>query len=607
MRVVSVTAHAFGPLSEQTLGFGPGLNLVVGPNESGKSAWHAAILAGLCGRRRRKGAPGRDEARFAERHHPWDGEEWAVSAQIVLDDGRRVELHHDLAGRGACRATDLDIGRDVSAEVMNEGSPDASLWLGLGRTAFGATACISQADMLGVRASKAGLQERIQSAATTAAADTTAAGAIERIDAYLRDNVGLDRANATKPLRQAVERRDRARAELAARRQAHAEHERVASELEALREEERRAAELLLVEEAAAARAEAERLAARARRASELEALRRQSGGGARRRDRTAPGLLVAGGVAALAVGAGLLAARQGAAGGALLAAGAVALALGARAHAGAPARERLADQDRRLAGAVLDGLSAGELQAAAARAAKRAELLEAQAPGPAPGAGGLDEAQLVSLGEQVSRLREQAGRLQGRLEERAARIGSVAEAEEELLAAESELARVEELRDTLELTRSFLQRAQLSVHREVAPPLAAAVRRRLPELTRGRYADATVDPTTLQVEVCGPGRAWRRADLLSLGTAEQIYLLLRIALVEHLGAGHDTCPLLLDDVTVHADSARKAAMLELISSVAAERQVILFSQEDAVAEWARSRPGGAELALIELAPASAV
>lgn len=611
MRVESVTAHAFGPLSEQALAFAPGLTVVVGPNESAKSAWHAAIFAALCGRRRRKGAPGRDEARFAERHHPWAGEEWAVSAQVVLDEGTRVELRHDLAGRGACRATDLDVGRDVSAEVMNEGSPDASMWLGLGRTAFAATACISQADMLGVRDSSAGLQEKIQSAATTAAADTTAAGAIERIDAYLRDNVGLDRVNARKPLRQAVERRERALAGLAARRQAHVEHERVASELEALRAEERTAVESLLAQEAASARADAERLAARARRASELGTLQRQGGRGASLRGRVAPALLLAAGVVALAVGAALLASGSSVSSGALLAAGALVLAVGAWARAGAAAgarsAEHAAESEERLAAAILDGLSGGELQAAAARAAKRADTLEAQAGGPAAGAGNLDEEQLVSLRETVSRLAEQAGRLQGQLDERAARIGSVAEAEEELLAADSELARVEELRATLELTRSFLEGAQLRVHREVAPVLAAAVRRRLPELTRGRYVDVAVDPTTLQVEVCGPGRAWRRADLLSLGTAEQVYLLLRVALVEHLTAGHETCPLLLDDVTVHADSTRKAAMLDMIREVAAERQVILFSQEAAVSGWARAWPGGADHALIELAPVGAV
>ena len=43
MRFESVTAHAFGPFEDQTKEFGPGMNVVHGPNESGKSSWQAAL------------------------------------------------------------------------------------------------------------------------------------------------------------------------------------------------------------------------------------------------------------------------------------------------------------------------------------------------------------------------------------------------------------------------------------------------------------------------------------------------------------------------------------------------------------------------------------
>jgi uncharacterized protein YhaN len=95
------------------------------------------------------------------------------------------------------------------------------------------------------------------------------------------------------------------------------------------------------------------------------------------------------------------------------------------------------------------------------------------------------------------------------------------------------------------------------------------------------------VSPTDLKVSVRSPGSSrWRDADRLSYGTAEQIYLLLRVALADHLTRDHDTCPLILDDVTVHADSHRTRDILDLLHEIAAERQVILFTQEDQVASW---------------------
>jgi len=40
-----------------------------------------------------------------------------------------------------------------------------------------------------------------------------------------------------------------------------------------------------------------------------------------------------------------------------------------------------------------------------------------------------------------------------------------------------------------------------------IAPVLSASLKQWLPEVAGGRYSDAIVNPTTLQVQVCGPTR----------------------------------------------------------------------------------------------------
>ena len=69
--------------------------------------------------------------------------------------------------------------------------------------------------------------------------------------------------------------------------------------------------------------------------------------------------------------------------------------------------------------------------------------------------------------------------------------------------------------------------------------------------------------------------------DRLSAGTADQVYLLLRVALAQHLAATGETCPLLLDGVTAQADGERSREILDLLLKLAAERQVVLFTQEE--------------------------
>ena len=93
----------------------------------------------------------------------------------------------------------------------------------------------------------------------------------------------------------------------------------------------------------------------------------------------------------------------------------------------------------------------------------------------------------------------------------------------------------------------------------------------------------------------------WRNATLLSHGTAEQIYLLLRIALAEHLTRKGESCPLLLDEVTVQSDRERTARILELLHALSAERQIVLFTQEEDVRDWARSNLVGERDRFLEL------
>jgi hypothetical protein len=85
-------------------------------------------------------------------------------------------------------------------------------------------------------------------------------------------------------------------------------------------------------------------------------------------------------------------------------------------------------------------------------------------------------------------------------------------------------------------------------VHKDIASVLARTLKGWLPRITGGRYHDVIVDPTILNVRVAGASRLWREASLLSHGTSEQVYLLLRMAMVEHLTKEDEVCPLIPDD-----------------------------------------------------------
>lgn len=238
MQIESVTAGAFGPLRNQTLTLGPGLNVVVGRNESAKSTWHAAIFAAICGKARRRGALRQSERAFAQQYRPWTGSQWSVEAEIRLDDDRRVDLRHDLEGGVDCGATDTQLGRDVSSEIMYDGAPDGSVWLGMNREVFYATACVRQSQVMAVLSDARALQRQLQLAASHAGqTDQTASEAIQRIKDYSSEQVGLDRANARRPLRLAMNRVEAARQALQEAEQAHADYADLVAEAKRLSDE----------------------------------------------------------------------------------------------------------------------------------------------------------------------------------------------------------------------------------------------------------------------------------------------------------------------------------------------------------------------------------
>ena len=144
--------------------------------------------------RARAGSGTPADRRLVERYKPWDGAPWLLSAVVVLDDGRRLEVCQDLDG-GRARAASSNGAEDgtttdVAAEILTAGVPDASRWLGLDRAAFAAVALVDQAEHRAVRDAADGLQQYLRRAAETARGDGAAAPALVVLDRFLQERLG---------------------------------------------------------------------------------------------------------------------------------------------------------------------------------------------------------------------------------------------------------------------------------------------------------------------------------------------------------------------------------------------------------------------------------
>src|SRR5436190_20342145 len=94
MRVERVMVHGFGKLAGRGLELGPGLTVVHGPNESGKSTSHAALRASLFGLVA-GGRRTRDETAAIERHRPWSEPRYGAVLELADSAGRRLRVEWD--------------------------------------------------------------------------------------------------------------------------------------------------------------------------------------------------------------------------------------------------------------------------------------------------------------------------------------------------------------------------------------------------------------------------------------------------------------------------------------------------------------------------------
>lgn len=201
MRVERLTVTGFGKLAARELRFGPGLTVVHGPNESGKSTTHAALRAGLFGltsggRRTPK------ETAAIERSRPWADVRFGAVLELAGQDGRRLRLEWDF---DRCRFTlrDAATGADLTAGYGSGTDPRglARALYGVDRDVYLRLGCVDQAEL--DRIGDAGsVRHAVEAVLTQARADASAVNAVDMLKTHRSRLVGVNKAR-TNPLPEA--------------------------------------------------------------------------------------------------------------------------------------------------------------------------------------------------------------------------------------------------------------------------------------------------------------------------------------------------------------------------------------------------------------------
>ena len=238
------------------------------------------------------------------------------------------------------------------------------------------------------------------------------------------------------------------------------------------------------------------------------------------------------------------------------------------------------ADQVLRNAGQRRRALA--EAQSAAREAAARRDLLaqenlpEETGPEVEKPARSRDvvAAQLDEARSRLAALHSAADRLSGQLH-------AMGDPSLLLASAENIQARITQLQgeyDALHLAMEALTGANTAIQNRFSPQLSRRTAEIFQELTEGRYTGAALDRSFHLTAQPAGDPIDRDIQLLSAGTADQLYLAARLAICQLVLPTEKEIPLILDDALANFDDDRCAAALRWLRREAEHRQVLLFT-----------------------------
>ena len=194
--------------------------------------------------------------------------------------------------------------------------------------------------------------------------------------------------------------------------------------------------------------------------------------------------------------------------------------------------------------------------------------------------------ARLNAAEGELSRLRSGLAMAQGELNT----LGDPAELELRQEEAREELERRQTEYAALEIALKALDAAHAGLQARFSPALNHLAGDYLAKLTGGKYDKVSL---TRQFEALAEeagGLQPRRALALSQGTADQLYLAVRLAACKLVLPQEEPCPLVLDDALANFDDSRMALALDCLAELGEERQILLFTCHSREKAWQENR-----------------
>lgn len=138
----------------------------------------------------------------------------------------------------------------------------------------------------------------------------------------------------------------------------------------------------------------------------------------------------------------------------------------------------------------------------------------------------------------------------------------------------------------TKAICQYLLEKARQIYEKERQPAVLREASKFFNIMTNGRYTRVMVPLGEMRLEVETSNGKAQTTDRLSRGTAEQLYLAMRLAFVREYAKHAGPLPLVVDDIFVNFDPNRAKAAIKVFWEISDTHQILVFTCHPHVSKW---------------------
>ena len=178
-------------------------------------------------------------------------------------------------------------------------------------------------------------------------------------------------------------------------------------------------------------------------------------------------------------------------------------------------------------------------------------------------------------LESEINNLKIENNRLEIQKENIEPQLENLSNLEEELYSLKEQYEELQKNNESIELVKTLLARAYDDMKNSVSPVFTQKLSNNIETITKGKYCKLNFnDEQGLIVEL--ENGNYIPAERLSTGTIDQLYLSLRLAMLDEIS--NEKVPIILDESFAYYDDERLKNILNYLVNEFNDRQIIIFT-----------------------------